>query len=133
MCYIIATDERRCDDTNVMNVKRGDIFFANLYGSKEDSSVQCGRRPVIIIQNNVGNRHSPTTIIAPLTSKMKKRNLPTHAFIRADEVNGLRRDSVALLEQVQAMDKTDLCEYVGSIEDMTSINKALMVSVGLTS
>ena len=87
---------------------------------------------MIIIQNNVGNRHSPTTIIAPLTSKMKKRNLPTHAFIRADEVNGLRRDSVALLEQVQAMDKTDLCEYVGSIEDMTSVDKALMISVGLT-
>lgn len=114
-------------------VKRGDIYYANLHSKTLGSSVQSGRRPVIIVQNDVGNTYSPTTIVVPLTSKAKKRYLPTHVMIQANDVNGLRRDSVALLEQVQAMDKTDLCEYVGSIQDMKCVDRALAVSIGLSS
>lgn len=114
------------------NVKRGDIYYADLNRNQNpNSSVQCGLRPVIIIQNDIGNAYSPTTIVVPLTSKQKKKHLPTHVRIRANQENGLRCDSVALLEQVQPVDKVNLMGYLGSISDMSQINKALMVSVGL--
>ena len=116
----------------ITEVRRGDVFYANLtHNEKLGSSVQSGLRPVVIIQNDIGNANSPTTIVVPLTSKQKRRDLPTHVKIRANRQNGLRCDSVALLEQVQPIDKTNLINYLGSIDDMSGINHALMVSVGL--
>lgn len=110
-------------------VKRGEIYFANLNGG--EGSVQTGCRPVIIVQNNVGNAHSPTTIVVPLTSKHKKRYLPTHVIIRANDVTGLRCDSVALMEQIRTMSKSDLQNRVGHVDDMAPVDKALSISMGL--
>lgn len=107
---------------------RGDIYLADLPCSVEHE--QCGCRPVIIIQNDVGNRNSPTTIIAPLTSKTKKLWQPTHFLIRADEKNGLRQDSVALLEQIRTVPKTNLIGKIGEV-DPTDIEPALKASLGL--
>lgn len=110
-------------------IKRGEIYFANLNSS--ESSVQSGFRPVIIVQNNVGNAHSPTTIVVPLTSKQKKKYLPTHVMIKANDVTGLRCDSVALMEQVRTMSKEDLRNKVGCVDDMAPVDKALSISMGL--
>lgn len=91
---------------------------------------QAGNRPVVIIQNNVGNKFSPTTIVAPLTSKQKKNSLPTHFLIRANSENGLRTDSVALLEQIRTISKDALTGKIGRI-DPSIIEPALKVSLGL--
>lgn len=112
-----------------MQIQRGDIFYASLHGS--EGSVQGGMRPVIILQNDQGNLHSPTTVVAPLTSHRKKRSLPVHVLLRADRINGLRCDSMALLEQVQTIDKSSLGTKLGRVCDMSAVDKALMVSFGL--
>ena len=116
----------------MIQVRRGEIYYADLNrNSVEGSSVQRGLRPVVVVQNDVGNRHSPTTIVVPLTSKHKRNHLPTHVQILADKENGLRLDSVALSEQVQPIDKTCLGEKLGIIRDMNRIDNALSVSIGL--
>ena len=112
-------------------IKRGDVFYANLKHNESETSIQTGVRPVIIVQNDVGNAYSPTTIVVPLTSKKKKRYMPTHVLISANQDNGLRTDSIALLEQVQPVDKKCLKERLGCLRDMKEIDKALKVSVGL--
>lgn len=111
-------------------VKRGDIFYADL--SPVIGSEQGGIRPVLIVQNNVGNYHSPTVIVAVLTSKSKKK-LPTHIPITSDEGN-LTMDSTVLLEQLRTIDKDRLKDYIGSISDkkMNEVNQAMLVSLGLT-
>ena len=111
-------------------IRRGDIFNANLplkYGSE-----QGGYRPVLIIQNDMGNRYSPTTLIAPLTSNTAKKLLPTHVYIDAKEYS-LIEDSIALLEQVRVIDKTRLDGFITSLDEykMSEIDYALAVSVGL--
>ena len=113
-----------------MNIKRGDIYYADL--SPVVGSEQGGLRPVLIIQNDIGNRYSPTVIAAAITSRMGKNRLPTHIDIHADRV-GLAKDSVVLLEQVRTIDKQRLKERMGnlSVADMNKINKALTVSFGL--
>lgn len=113
-----------------MNVKRGDIYYADL--SPVVGSEQGGVRPVLIIQNDVGNRYSPTVIAAAITSKQSKNKLPTHIPIEAGEC-GLQRDSVVLLEQVRTLDKRRLKEKMGSVDvqSMKAINQALSVSFGL--
>ncbi len=112
------------------NIKRGDIFYADL--SPVVGSEQGGLRPVLIIQNDVGNRYSPTVIAAAITSRMGKTRLPTHIDIHADRV-GLAKDSVILLEQIRTLDKRRLKEKMGHLDGavMTQVNNAIAVSFGL--
>ncbi len=113
-----------------MSVKRGDIFYADL--SPVVGSEQGGLRPVLIIQNDVGNRYSPTVIAAAITSRMGKARLPTHIDITAGKV-GLSRDSVVLLEQIRTLDKKRLKEKMGHLDEsaMSAVNTAIAVSFGL--
>ncbi len=113
-----------------MSVKRGDIYYADL--SPVVGSEQGGLRPVLIIQNDVGNRYSPTVIAAAITSRMGKNRLPTHIDIHADKV-GLAKDSVVLLEQIRTLDKRRLKEKMGHLDDgmMNAVNTAIAVSFGL--
>ena len=113
-----------------MSVKRGDIYYADL--SPVVGSEQGGLRPVLIIQNDVGNRYSPTVIAAAITSRMSKTKLPTHIDIYADKV-GLAKDSVVLLEQIRTLDKRRLKEKMGHLDEsmMQDINQAIAVSFGL--
>ncbi len=113
-----------------MTVRRGDIYFADL--SPVVGSEQGGVRPVLIVQNDVGNKHSPTVIAAAITSRLGKTKLPTHIDINAEKV-GLERDSVVLLEQIRTIDKRRLGEKMGHLNDdvMGEVNEALNVSFGL--
>lgn len=114
----------------ITNIKRGDIFYADL--SPVVGSEQGGLRPVLIIQNDVGNRYSPTVIAAAITSRMGKTRLPTHIDIHADRV-GLAKDSVILLEQIRTLDKRRLKEKMGHLDTtvMVQVNNAIAVSMGL--
>ena len=110
------------------NVKRGDIYHADLdpvFGSE-----QGGYRPVLVIQNNIGNKYSPTVIVAAITSK-EKMKLPTH--IAVPEMEGLEKDSVVLLEQLRTLDKRRLENYVCTLDrtEMEKINKAIRRSTGI--
>ncbi|MBQ8345460.1 MAG: type II toxin-antitoxin system PemK/MazF family toxin [Clostridia bacterium] len=113
-----------------MSVKRGDIYYADL--SPVVGSEQGGLRPVLIIQNDVGNRYSPTVIAAAITSRMSKTKLPTHIDIYADRA-GLTKDSVVLLEQIRTLDKRRLKEKMGHLDEtmMPAIDRAIAVSFGL--
>ena len=112
-----------------MTVKRGDIYYADL--SPVIGSEQGGVRPVLIIQNDVGNRYSPTVIAAAITSQQEKSNLPTHIKINAS--CGLAKDSIVLLEQVRTIDKQRLKEKMGALDvpSMDKVDRALSVSFGL--
>lgn len=111
-------------------IRRGDIFYADL--SPVIGSEQGGLRPVLIVQNDIGNRYSPTVIAAAITSRMGKTRLPTHIDIYADRV-GLAKDSVILLEQIRTLDKRRLKEKMGHLDDdiMNHVNSAIAVSFGL--
>ena len=111
-------------------VKRGDIFYADL--SPVVGSEQGGMRPVLIVQNDTGNKHSPTVIAAAITSQTGKARLPTHIELNAQSV-GLSRDSVILLEQLRTIDKSRLRERMGKLDDttMTKVDNAIAVSFGL--
>ena len=113
-----------------MNVKRGDIYYADL--SPVVGSEQGGLRPVLIIQNDIGNRYSPTVIAAAITSKMDKTKLPTHIEVAAPE-SGLSRNSVILLEQIRTLDKSRLRERMGKLDGaiMDRVDGAIAVSFGL--
>jgi mRNA interferase MazF len=114
-----------------MVIKRGDMFYADL--SPVVGSEQGGIRPVVIIQNDIGNKHSPTVIAAAITSQTGKTKLPTHIEI-GSENSGLKSDSVILTEQIRTIDKSRLKEKIGHIDDdnvMGRINDALGVSFGL--
>ena len=108
--------------------RRGEIYVADL--SPYVGSEQGGIRPVIILQNNLGNIFSPTLIVAPLTSRYKKRNLPTHYLI--EDVEELKTTSLVLLEQIKTIDKRRITEYIGqaSKDDIKNIEKALTISLG---
>ncbi len=114
-----------------MNIRRGDIYYADL--SPVIGSEQGGLRPVLIVQNDVGNKHSPTVIAAAITSKMGKAKLPTHIDISGIET-GLAKNSVILLEQVRTIDKKRLKEKMGHLDDgtMAHVNSAISVSFGLS-
>ena len=114
-----------------MVIKRGDIFYADL--RPVVGSEQGGIRPVLIIQNDVGNRHSPTVICAAITSKMNKAKLPTHIEIDASAY-GIERDSVILLEQIRTIDKQRLREYVCHVDYsfMKKIEEALKISLEIS-
>lgn len=114
-----------------MYVKRGQIYFAELPGSV--GSEQRGmRRPCVILQNDLGNKHSATTLVAPLTSRNKKR-LPTHVFVKTTE-NNLESDSIILLEQICTIDKRRLRGYVDYLDEskMREVERAVLVSFGIT-
>ena len=113
-----------------MTVKRGDIYYADL--SPVVGSEQGGIRPVLIVQNDVGNKFSPTVIAAAITSQRFKTNLPTHIHVDAQDC-GLSKDSIVLLEQVRTIDKRRLKEKMGNLDevDMSRVNKALSVSLGI--
>ena len=114
----------------VMNIKRGEIYYADL--SPVVGSEQGGVRPVLIVQNDVGNKYSPTVIAAAITSQQYKTNLPTHIKVDADGC-GLQKDSIVLLEQMRTIDKTRLREKMGSLDQgsMNMVDKAISVSLGL--
>ncbi len=115
-----------------MTVKRGDIYYADL--SPVIGSEQGGIRPVLIIQNDIGNKYSPTVIAAAITSQKDKTKLPTHIQVNGSGC-GLAKDSIVLLEQVRTIDKQRLKEKMGSLDvsSMDRVNKALTVSFGLSS
>lgn len=113
-----------------MIVKRGDIFYADL--SPVVGSEQGGVRPVLVVQNDVGNKYSPTVIVAAITSRINKAKMPTHIEIKGDEY-GLSKDSVILLEQIRTIDKKRFKEKIGHIDDsaIDKINEAVSISLGL--
>lgn len=114
------------------NITRGDIYYADL--SPVVGSEQGGLRPVLIVQNDIGNRFSPTVIVAAITSRRSKATIPTH--IRLDvRCSGLTKDSMVLLEQVRTIDKSRLKEKIGTItsDNMMEINNAIFISFGLNS
>ena len=115
-----------------MSVKRGEIYYADL--SPVVGSEQGGVRPVLIVQNDVGNRHSPTVIAAAITSRQDKNRLPTHIEVQADKC-GLARDSIVLLEQIRTIDKKRLREHMGCLSEsqMSQVDAAIAVSFGLRS
>lgn len=111
-------------------IKRGDIYYAEL--NPVIGSEQGGTRPVLIISNDIGNRHSPTVIVAAITSRVHtKAKLPTHTAIR--DFEGLNKDSIILLEQIRTIDKKSLQEYIGMLSEseMARVDKALAISVSL--
>ena len=111
-----------------MEIKRSEIYYADLNPVK--GSEQGGVRPVLIIQNDKGNKHSPTTIVAAITSKLDKHRLPTHVGVKMD---GLPLNSLVLLEQICTMDKSRILEYVGILDDetMVQVDAALIISIGI--
>ncbi|MCH5186931.1 MAG: type II toxin-antitoxin system PemK/MazF family toxin [Oscillospiraceae bacterium] len=114
-----------------MIVKRGDIFYADL--SPVVGSEQGGIRPVLVVQNDVGNKYSPTVIAAAITSRINKAKLPTHIEIEAADY-GLQKDSVVLLEQIRTIDKKRLREKIGRLDEiqMIKVNDAISISFGLS-
>lgn len=114
-----------------MTLKRGDIFFAEL--NPVQGSEQGGVRPVLVVQNDVGNNYSPTTIVLPITSRMCKAKLPTHVALSRRE-SGLSRDSVVLAEQIRTIDKVRLQQKVATLDEMTMarINSAMEISMGIS-
>lgn len=117
-------------ESDFVNIRRGDIYYADL--SPVVGSEQGGIRPVLIVQNDVGNKYSPTVIAAAITSQQFKTKMPTHISVDA-AVCGLSKDSVVLLEQIRTLDKKRLREKMGNLPetDMDRINNALSVSMGL--
>ena len=113
-----------------MIVKRGDIFYADL--SPVVGSEQGGVRPVLVVQNDIGNKYSPTVIVAAVTSQINKAKMPTHIELSANEY-GLSKDSVVLMEQIRTIDKKRLKEKIGHMDEelQCSIDEALRISFGL--
>ena len=114
---------------DLQQIRRGDLYYADL--SPVVGSEQGGVRPVLIIQNDIGNKYSPTVIAAAITSKINKARIPTHIEISADAF-GLPKDSVILLEQLRTLDKRRLTEKIGKLSDnlMASVDNALLISLG---
>ena len=128
----VAQDQNtECETIMEDSVKRGDIYYADL--SPVVGSEQGGTRPVLIVQNDTGNRHSPTVIAAAITSQTGKARLPTHINIAGGSV-GLSRDSVILLEQIRTIDKKRLREHMGHLNEnqMSMVDSAIAVSFGLS-
>ena len=113
---------------NEMLIKRGDIFYADL--DSVVGSEQGGVRPVLVVQNNIGNRHSPTLVVLPL-STVKKNKLPTHICIRNSKI--LPKDSVILAEQIRTIDRSRLRSYIGSLDSgiINKIDEAMKISIGV--
>lgn len=110
-------------------IKRGELYYADL--SPVVGSEQGGIRPVLVVQNDVGNKYSPTVIAAAVTSKINKAKLPTHIELSSNSY-GLQKDSVILLEQIRTLDKRRLKERIGELNEstMTRVDKAILISLG---
>ena len=115
-----------------MQIRRGELYYANL--SPVVGSEQGGLRPVLVVQNDIGNKFSPTIIVAAITSKINKAKIPTHIELDASTY-GLEKDSVILLEQIRTLDKSRLKQKIGQIDalKMRSIERALLISLGFYS
>lgn len=117
-------------ETKDFEILRGDIYFVDF--GKSRGSVIRGKRPAIVIQNDMGNKHSPTLIVAAITSGDRKKNLPTHLYV--EDRFGLTKKSIVLLEHIQTIDKSCATEFVGHIDDkkfMRAVDEALEISIGL--
>lgn len=114
-----------------MNILRGDLYYADL--TPVTGSEQGGVRPVLMIQNDIGNRFSPTVIVAAVTSRQDKHPLPTHVSISPNHC-GLKESSIVLLEQLRTIDRVRLREYIGRLteQDMKQVDHALRISIGLS-
>ena len=112
-----------------MNIKRGELYYADL--SPVVGSEQGGVRPVLVVQNDVGNKYSPTVIAAAVTSKINKAKLPTHIELPSN-LYGLQKDSVILLEQIRTLDKRRLKERIGELNEttMSRVDNAILISLG---
>ena len=112
-----------------MEIRRGELYYADL--SPVVGSEQGGVRPVLVVQNDVGNKYSPTVIVAAITSRLSKAKLPTHIFLAATTY-GLEKDSVILLEQIRTLDKSRLLHKIGDLgeKEMKQVERALLVSLG---
>ena len=112
-----------------MNIKRGELYYADL--SPVVGSEQGGVRPVLVVQNDVGNKYSPTVIAAAVTSKINKAKLPTHIELPSNTY-GLQKDSVILLEQIRTLDKRRLKERIGELSEttMSRVDNAILISLG---
>ena len=126
--YDIAREVRFSKEVSEMNVKRGELYYADL--SPVVGSEQGGIRPVLVVQNDVGNKYSPTIIAAAVTSKINKAKLPTH--IELPPAFGLAKESVILLEQIRTLDKRRLKERIGELppSTMSLVNRAILISLG---
>lgn len=115
----------------IKNIYRGEVYYADL--SPTQGSEQGGRRPVLIVQNDIGNRYAPTTIILPLTTATTKKPLPTHILIPSTTENGLADNSTALAEQVKIIDKSRLKKRLGAVSEeiMAEVDKAVRISLGV--
>ena len=113
----------------MQEIKRGDIYYADL--SPVVGSEQGGVRPVLIIQNNIGNKYSPTVIVSAITSQINKAKIPTHIELASNKYN-LAKDSVVLLEQIRTIDKRRLQEKITSLDEvkMKEVNRAILISLG---
>lgn len=113
-----------------MRIRRGEIYYADL--SPVVGSEQGGVRPVLIIQNDIGNRFSPTVIVAAITAQIQKAKLPTHVEVKADK-HGLEKDSVILLEQIRTLDKQRLTDRITKLDDemMAKVDRAIEISLGI--
>lgn len=127
----LGTEINSMESESKMSIHRGDIYYADL--SPVVGSEQGGIRPVLIVQNDVGNKYSPTVIAAAITSQKDKTNLPTHIRLMTEKGNGLAKESIVLLEQIRTLDKRRLKECMGSVdaESMQKIDQALSISIGL--
>ena len=125
----VVSDTKRASLCDKLTVKRGDVFYADLSGTI--GSEQGGIRPVLVVQNDAGNLHSPTIIIVPI-STAGKRNLPVH--IRIGKSGGLSRDSTVFLEQIRTIDRQRIRHYVGTLDDemMRKIDNAIKISLGVS-
>jgi len=114
---------------SLMIIKRGELYYADL--SPVLGSEQGGVRPVLILQNDIGNKYSPTVIVSAITSKLYKAKLPTHINLDAENF-GLSKDSIILLEQIRTIDKQRLKEKIGTLSNnkMQEVNNALLISLG---
>lgn len=123
---------RKIEENNNMEIKRGDLFYAALDETYVGSE-QTGVRPVVIVQNDIGNEYSPTVIVAPITSKVNsKAIIPTHVYIKGYK-NRLKQNSLILTEQIRAIDKTRLKYYIGVLDtgELRKVDKALIISLGI--
>ncbi|MBQ7602635.1 MAG: type II toxin-antitoxin system PemK/MazF family toxin [Clostridia bacterium] len=113
-----------------MEIKRGELYYANL--SPVMGSEQGGLRPVLVVQNDIGNKYSPTVIVAAVTSSLTKAKLPTHIPITCATYTGLTKNSVILLEQLRTIDKMRLQQKIGQLDNttMAQVDKAMLLSLG---